>query len=139
MDLPPRMSIVASRFSPQIVDEMVAAAIDEAASLGATVVRTVRVAGAYEIPLALQTVLEKKDSDAIVVLGYIEKGHTLHGEVMGHVVHSEIVRLSLEHRVPLGIGTIGPGATLDQAESRWESYARAGVQAALSTISDIAI
>lgn len=132
-----RISIIASRFTPEIVDNMVESALAEAADLNLEVVRTVRVPGAYEMPLAMQTVLEKKDSDAIVVIGYIEKGSTLHGEVMGHISHSEFVRLSLEYKIPLGIGTIGPGATLEQAETRWDSYARAAVKAAVSVMDDL--
>lgn len=136
MNEPIKLSIIASRFSPGIMDNMVKSAIAEVESLNLKVLRTVRVPGAYEVPLAMKTVLEKGDSDAIVVLGYIEAGETLHGEVMGHVVHSEIVRLSLEYKIPLGIGTIGPGSSLVQVESRWDSYARAAVRAAVSMVSD---
>ncbi len=87
----------------------------------------------------MQTVCAKKDSDAVVVLSYIERGETLHGEVMGNIVQSQIVQLSLRHDTPLGIGIIGPGATLEQAQSRWDSYARAAVNAALALIDDVNI
>ena len=67
----------------------------------------------------------------LVVLGYIERGETLHGEVMGHVVHAALVQLQLSHRKPIGLGIIGPGATAEQAEARKVSSARAAVHAAL--------
>jgi 6,7-dimethyl-8-ribityllumazine synthase len=66
-----------------------------------------------------------------VVLGFIERGQTQHGEVMGHVVHRALVDLELKHRKPVGIGIIGPGATSEQAEKRKVDYARAAVRAAL--------
>ncbi len=132
-----KISLVAARFSPSITDQMVASAMDEAKKYSAEVVRTVRVAGSYEMPIAMQTVMEKKDSDAVVALAYIERGETLHGEVMGHVVHSELVRISLVHKIPLGIGIIGPGATMEQAIPRWDSYARAAVRAALALCDDV--
>ena len=56
--------------------------------------------------------------DGLVVLGYIERGETLHGEVMGHVVHTALVQLQLKYRKPVGIGIIGPGATAEQAQAQ---------------------
>jgi hypothetical protein len=41
---------------------------------------------------------------------------------MGHVVHAAIVDLSLQHQKAVGIGIIGLGATLAQAEARREGY-----------------
>jgi len=61
--------------------------LPQAGQLGLRVVCTVRVPGAYETPLVAKKLLARKDVDALVVLGFIERGETLHGEVMGHVVH----------------------------------------------------
>jgi 6,7-dimethyl-8-ribityllumazine synthase len=131
-----KLTIIGTRFSANIVDRMVQAAEDEIANKNCKVSRTIRVAGAYEIPFAAKKVMIKGESDAIVVLAFIEKGETLHGHVMGNVVHAELVRLSLDAEVPLGIGIIGPGATLEQAEERWDGYARAAVCAAIALIED---
>jgi len=132
-----KISLVAARFSPSITDNMVKSAIDEAKKYSAEVVRVVRVAGSYEMPLAMKKVISKGDSEAVVALAYIERGETLHGEIMGHIVHGELVKMSLEHNIPLGIGIIGPGATMEQAIPRWDSYARAAVRAALALCDDL--
>jgi 6,7-dimethyl-8-ribityllumazine synthase len=66
------------------------------------------------------------------VLGFIEKGETLHGENMGHVVHRTLMELQLERRKPKGLGIIGPGATPEQAEARKERYAKDAVFAAFA-------
>jgi 6,7-dimethyl-8-ribityllumazine synthase len=126
-----RVAILAAEFNRPLVDAMVAAAADEAAKLGAKVVATVRVPGCYELPLQAQKLLARKDVDVLVALGYIERGETQHGEIMGHVVHKTLVELSLKHRKPAGLGIIGPGATPQQAEPRKDPYARAAVRAAL--------
>ena len=94
----------------------------------------VRVPGSYETPLAAQVLLERSDVDALVVLGYIERGETLHGEVMGHVVHRALLDASLRHRKPVGFGFIGPGALPRQAEKRKDEYARAAVRAAVQML-----
>ncbi len=129
---PARMAIVAAEFNRPLIDVMVAAALDEAKRQGALVaLEPLRVPGCYETPLVASCVIARKDVDAVVVLGYIERGETQHGEVMGHVVQAALVQLAIEHGKPVGIGIIGPGATAEQAEVRKESYARAAVRAAL--------
>jgi 6,7-dimethyl-8-ribityllumazine synthase len=129
---PVRMAIVAAEFNRPLVDVMVASALDEAKKHGASVSREpLRVPGCYETPLVVSQILARKDVDAVVVLGYIERGETQHGEVMGHVVQGALVQLAIDHGKPVGIGIIGPGATASQAEDRKEPYARAAVRAAL--------
>ena len=131
----PRLAIVAAEFNRPLVDVMVAAALDEAEKQGARVaVDPVRVPGCYETPLVASSLIARKDVDGLVVLGYIERGETQHGEVMGHVVHSALVQLAIKHGKPVGIGIIGPGATKEQAEERKHGYARAAVNAALRAI-----
>jgi 6,7-dimethyl-8-ribityllumazine synthase len=127
-----RVAVVAAEFNRPLVDVMIASAVDEAKKQGARVVlEPVRVPGCYETPLVVSRVIARKDVDVVVVLGYIERGETQHGEVMGHVVHAALVKLAIRHGKPVGIGIIGPGATREQAEERKESYARAAVKAAL--------
>ncbi len=134
----PRVAILAADFNKQIVGPMIAAAVHELEQAGATAARIVRVPGSYEVPLLADVLLADRDVDALVVLGYIERGETLHGEVMGHVVHTALVHLQLRYRKPAGIGIIGPGATLEQAEQRKEPYARAAVQATLASLNCLA-
>jgi 6,7-dimethyl-8-ribityllumazine synthase len=133
-----RIAIVAAEFNRAIVDPMVAAALDEARLVDATVEREVRVPGSFELPLIADALLGKGKIDACIVLGYIEKGETLHGEVIGHVVYRALIELQLKHGKPIGIGIIGPGATLAQAEVRREGYARAAVRAAMSSLANLA-
>jgi len=129
---PVRMAVVAAEFNRPLVDVMIASALDEAKRQGALVaLEPLRVPGCYETPLVASRVIARKDVDAVVVLGYIERGETQHGEVMGHVVQGALVQLAIAHGKPVGIGIIGPGATAAQAEVRKESYARAAVRAAL--------
>jgi 6,7-dimethyl-8-ribityllumazine synthase len=126
-----RIVIVAAEFNKELVDVMIETAQNELKEAGAETVRVVRVPGSYEVPLLADLHLAKEDVDAVVVLGYIERGETLHGEVMGHVVHSALMQLQLKWHKPIGMGIIGPGATVEQAQQRKVSSARAAVHAAL--------
>jgi 6,7-dimethyl-8-ribityllumazine synthase len=129
-----RITIIAAAFNKNLMKGMIAAAKQEIKDIGAKLVRVVRTPGCYEVPLSAELQLAKDEIDALVVLGYIERGETLHGEVMGHVVHEALVQLQIKHRKRIGLGIIGPGATSEQAEDRKLSYARAAVRAALVSI-----
>jgi 6,7-dimethyl-8-ribityllumazine synthase len=135
---PARLGIVAAEFNKALVDAMVEAARAQAKEDGASVTQVVRVPGCYEVPLVTERLLARRDTDGVVVLGYIEQGETLHGEVMGHVVHASLLEMERRARKPIGIGIIGPGATPVQAEVRKIDYARAAVRALLRSREAIA-
>ncbi|MDR3637723.1 MAG: 6,7-dimethyl-8-ribityllumazine synthase [Isosphaeraceae bacterium] len=126
-----RIAIVAADFNKDLVDTMVEVARQELDQAAAILARVVRVPGAFETPLVADVLLDDPGVDGLVVLGHIERGETLHGEVMGHVVHTALVQLQLKHRKPVGMGIIGPGATPEQAEARKHSAALAAVRATL--------
>lgn len=130
----PRLAIVSADFHEAIAATMLASATAEAKSFEARIVETVRVSGCYEAPLMAVRLLAQKQIDAVVVLGCIERGETLHGEVMGHVVHRTLVDASLAFDKPLGLGIIGPGATPAQAEARKDGTARAAVRAVMRSL-----
>lgn len=128
------MAIVSAEFHEAIAEAMLASANAEAASFGARIVEVVHVSGCYEAPLMTERLLGQKRIDAVVVLGCIERGETLHGEVMGHVVHRALVESSLQHDKPVGLGIIGPGATPAQATARTDGTARSAVRAAMRSL-----
>jgi 6,7-dimethyl-8-ribityllumazine synthase len=121
--------IVAAEFNTEVINDMIAAARAEADLLKLEVKRVVKVPGCYELPLIADLELSDDDVNGLVVLGYIERGETLHGEVMGHVVHHSLVQSGLRSKKPIGIGIIGPGATVEQAMARKGDYAKAAVRA----------
>ena len=117
---------------------MVSFAKAELTAAGAEVAADISVAGSYEVPLVLDAVLQDSQVDGAVVLGYIDKGETLHGEVMGQVVFRTILDLELKYQKPVGMGIIGPGATPEQAEARKETAARGAVKAVLRSLATLA-
>lgn len=132
-----RIALVTGDFHKELAEEMVGFAGDELRGAGADLATDIRVAGSYEAPLVVDHLLVQSDIDAVVVLGYIEKGETLHGEVMGYVVHQAFVELQLRYKKPVGIGIIGPGATAEQAQVRKEGAARGAVKAVLRSLSEL--
>lgn len=129
-----RLAIIAADFNKDIVHPMMKKAEQTAVRLGCDIACTITVPGSFEIPLVLDALLQRSDIDCAVALGYIEKGETLHGEVMGHAVCRTLIDLQLVYGKPVGLGIIGPGATLEQAQKRNVAYGEAAVAAAVRSL-----
>jgi len=127
-----RLGIVVAEYHKGIADAMVHGAKEAIKEEGASLARVVGVPGAYEIPLVVKAMMADPSIGAVVVLGFIEKGETLHGEVMGHIVHKAILDLELQYAKPVGLSIIGPGATEEQAHARKVEYAKSAVRAAVA-------
>ena len=112
-----RVGVVIGEFHNTLMDRMLEDARVAAVSMNATIDEVVWVPGTYEAPLVVEKMLES-DLDAVVVVGYIEKGSTLHGQEMGATCSLVFKQLELEYSKPVGMGIIGPGATAEQAEGR---------------------
>ena len=121
-----KIGIVIGEFHKEIAEAMLA---DARAAAGEHELEVVWIPGTYEAPLMVKKLLAG-DVDCVVVLGFIEKGETLHGEEMGQTCSLLFKQLELEFGKPVGMGIIGPGATEEQAKKRIQ-YAGAAVKAAL--------
>ena len=59
------------------------------------------VPGAFEVPLAVEEVARLGQYDAIVAFGVIIEGQTAHAALIGSAVTDALMRISLNHRVPV--------------------------------------
>ena len=120
-------SIIVAEFNKELTDGMLAIAMQEAEDQGIEIGRVLRVPGCYEMPLIAELEMRNTRVRGLAVLGYIERGETLHGEVMGHVVHRALVELQIKTGKPIGLGIIGPGATKEQAAARQVRAAKSAI------------
>jgi len=120
-----RLAVVASLFNHEIVDSMVERALERAKELGLNVTTVLRVPGTFEIPLAVQRLLERSDVDGAVALGAVIRGETKHDEVILHAAAEALMELGLRTNKPVGLGITGPGMTYKQAKARIDAAARA--------------
>lgn len=127
------ISIVAGIFHQDVIDETIRAAQNAIHAEGYDSEVFV-VPGAYEIPLVVKRLFDHSTTKAVVALGAIEKGETLHGEVMGHVVHQSLMDLQLCYDRPIGMGIIGPGATPKQMHERKTKIAQEAVRAVMAVL-----
>lgn len=124
-----KIYIVVGEFHRELSEVMVQRAKEKASELDVEIVDVIWVPGTFEAPFAIKEILETKECDGVVLLGYIEKGETLHGEVIGKTVVAKLLDLQLEYRKPIGFGVVGPGATMEQAKVRIEGSAGNAVTA----------
>ncbi len=130
-----KVAIVAGEYHKETVEQMLNEADSALAKHNLSLFDICWVPGSMEKPLALKRFLKLDEVDAAVVLGVIEKGETMHGEIMGHSVVNAILSLQLEFMKPIGVGIIGPGVNDNQIEERIVPYARNAVKAVASMLS----
>jgi 6,7-dimethyl-8-ribityllumazine synthase len=93
-------AIVASRYNARYVDAMVRAAQAELKRAGAKKIQIVRVPGAYEIPIVAKR-LARAPLSAIICLGVILRGETVHAAHIGEVVSRALMQIQLAHGIPV--------------------------------------
>ncbi len=96
-------AIVASRYNARYVDAMLRAASAELKRAGAAGVEIVRVPGAYEIPVVAARLARTRESSlsAIICLGVILRGQTVHAEYIGRAVSHALMEIQVRHEVPV--------------------------------------
>jgi 6,7-dimethyl-8-ribityllumazine synthase len=100
-------AIVASRYNARYVDAMLRAAEAELRRARASEIRIVRVPGAYEIPIAAKRLARTARLEsgapfsAIICLGVILRGETVHAAHIGEAVSRALMEIQLAHEVPV--------------------------------------
>ena len=94
-------AIVGSRYNARYVDAMVRAAKGELRRAGAKKIEIVRVPGAYEIPVVAARLARSGGVSAIICLGVILRGQTVHAEHIGRAVSQALMEIQLRHEVPV--------------------------------------
>ena len=98
-----RVAIVASLYNSQYVDAMLRAAQAELKRARTAHVRVVRVPGAFEIPVVARQLARASSPRlaAIICLGVILRGETVHAAHIGDAVSRALMQIQLEHEVPV--------------------------------------
>lgn len=109
-----RLGIVASRFNEEIAAALLEQARDAARQLGVEPV-VVSVAGALEIPLALQWMAQSGRFDALVALGAVIRGETHHFEVVANESARGVMDVALEFGLPVANAIL---TTTDEGQAR---------------------
>ncbi len=114
-----RFGIVAARFHGAIVDRLLAGALAGLASHGVAEadIQVVRVPGAWEIPAGLDALARSGEFSALIALGVLIRGGTLHFEIIAEQCSRGIADVAQRRELPVTFGVL-TCETMAQAEAR---------------------
>ena len=112
-----RLGIVMSQFNRDISAGLLAACRDELLkhNVAEDAITLVMVPGALEIPLALQKMANSGKFDALIALGAVIRGETLHFEVVANQSASGMASVQLDSGIPVANAVL---TTLDEKQAR---------------------
>lgn len=114
-----KIAIVHARFNQPLIDMMIDGAKAKLAELSVPQdkVELFNVAGAYELPYAVQQVALSQEFDAVIAIGVVIKGDTPHFDYVSAESSNGLMRVSLNHNLPVIFGILTVN-TEQQAEER---------------------
>jgi len=131
------IAIVGTEFNEKVTNRMMDVAQEKAKLLKLNVKHTCRVPGAYDMPIIVNALLQKKDVDAVVTLGAIIKGQTKHDEVIANSTVKSLTELSLKYEKPVSLGISGPGMQERQAYARIRPVAERAVESVVKLYKEL--
>lgn len=131
-----RYAIVASRWNPRIVDALVTAAQRTFAGHGVAeaALDVVRVPGAWEIPAVAAKLATGGRHAAIVALGCVVRGDTRHYEHVADGCAQGLMRVAIEHRLPVLNGVLAVERHADAEARAGGAHGNKGEEAALAAL-----
>ena len=136
-----RFAIVAGRFNGFVVESMAAAAVDTLRRHGVdeNSITLVRVPGAFELPIAVEKIIDQGNVDAVITLGAVIRGSTPHFEYVASQCASGIAAISRETGVPVSFGVLTT-ETIEQAiERAGTKMGNKGVDAAMTALEMVSL
>jgi len=131
-----RYAIVASRWNPRIVEALVDGARrtlrDHGVDDGA--IDLVRVPGAWEIPQAAAKLAGGGRVAAILALGCVVRGDTRHYEHVADGCADGLMRVALEHRLPVLNGVLAVERHADAEARAGGAHGNKGEEIALAAL-----
>jgi 6,7-dimethyl-8-ribityllumazine synthase len=114
-----RFAIVVSRFNSFITERLLAGAMDALTRTGADAgqIDTVRVPGAWEIPLVAAELARQHRYDAVICLSAVIRGETPHFDYVAGEAAKGIAHAAAETGVPVAFGVVTAN-TMEQAIDR---------------------
>ena len=131
-----RFGIVVSRFNPEVTTGLLRGARTALAEAGVADgdISVVHVPGAFEIPLAALKLAQSKRIDAIITLGCLIKGDTMHFEYIAAAASQGIMNVMTATGVPVAFGVLTTLTDEQAVERAADDANNKGREAALAAI-----
>lgn len=136
-----KFSIVVARFNSFVVESLLSGDIDALVRHGVpeSNIEVIRVPGAFELPLAVKSVAEKRNPDAIIALGAVIRGGTPHFDYVAGECTKGVASVMLESNLPVSFGVLTTD-TIEQAIERSGTKAgNKGAEAAIGALEMVSL
>jgi 6,7-dimethyl-8-ribityllumazine synthase len=129
------IGIVVSSFNTDITEPMLEGARATLKEWGVKDenVTVLRVPGSFELPYGCLKLIKEQKPDGIIAIGCVIKGDTEHDRYIATATADGLMRLTLDHFVPISFGVITTN-TLEQAQIRSTGKTNKGKEAALAVL-----
>lgn len=134
-------AIVVTRWNSFVVEHLLSGAVDYLARHGVSKsdITVVYCPGAFEVPLTVKKLAEKKQFDAIIALGAVIRGGTPHFEYVAGECVKGLASVNLEYGIPVSFGVLTVD-TIEQAIERSGTKAgNKGEEAAASALEMVSL
>jgi 6,7-dimethyl-8-ribityllumazine synthase len=131
-----KVAIVVARFNEFITSKLLGGALDcltrhEAEDKNITVAW---VPGAFEIPLAAQSLAATKKYDAVICLGAVIRGATPHFDYVCAEASKGVAQVALQHNIPVAFGILTTDTIQQAVERAGTKSGNKGTDAAMSAM-----
>jgi len=131
------IAVVVSEFNEEVTSRMLEVAKEKAEKMKLKIKYVCNVPGAYDMPIIVDALLQKKDVDGVITLGAIIKGQTKHDEVIANTAAQALTQLSLKYQKPVSLGITGPGMQERHAYARIRPVAERAVEAVVKISNEL--
>ena len=131
-----RFAVLVARFNSLVTEPLLDGAVDALLRSGASPdeVVVIRTPGAYELPMLADRVLATGRFDALIALGCLIRGDTIHFDLIASEAAKGLAAAGLRHQRPVAFGVLTTD-TLEQAMHRAGAKAgNKGAEAAMAAV-----
>jgi len=131
-----RFAVVVARTNSLVTERLLSGCMDGLVRHGADekAVDVVWVPGAYELPLIVKALCEKKRHAAVIAIGCVIRGGTPHFEFIAAETSKGIAQASLDTGVPVAFGVLTCDSLEQALERAGAKAGNKGWEAALSAL-----
>jgi 6,7-dimethyl-8-ribityllumazine synthase len=131
-----KFAIVVSRYNSQFTDRLLSGALEALKTNGAEEgnILILNVSGSFEIPQAARKIAEEGEHHAIICLGTLLRGETLHFELISNECARGIQQVAADFGIPVTFGVITADTEEQAMERAGEGPNNKGWEAALAAI-----
>ncbi|GBG25721.1 6,7-dimethyl-8-ribityllumazine synthase [Hondaea fermentalgiana] len=101
-----RVGICYTRWNDEVIEGLRSGCVAELKKMGVEDIVEKQVAGAYELPFAAKCMIASTEVDAVVCIGCLIKGSTMHFEYICEATSQGIMRVGLDTGVPVIFGVL---------------------------------